>query len=170
MNEQNDCCPHDRSETYATSALAAFNAYMPKMNRTFATLAALFCLASSAMATSSSSGQDSQAMIFLPPGAAYCRDFLHLEPMVKYDNASLPVREGEAEDYFIYRGIEEWIRGFVTAANILNAERGSGDITKGKDIYELMPQLFEYCRSHRDEIFSDAAMQLFSPARPSVHK
>lgn len=102
------------------------------------------------------------AMIFLPPGAAYCRDFLRLEPMQKYDSGAIPIRDGDAENYFTYRGIEEWMRGFVTAANILNAKNGSGDATKGKDLYELMPRLFEYCRSHRDDIFSDAAMQLLS--------
>jgi hypothetical protein len=102
------------------------------------------------------------AMIFLPPGAAYCRDFLRLEPMQKYDAGTSPIGAGEAEDYFTYRGIEEWVRGFVTAANVLGAKNGSGDATKGKDLYELMPQLFEYCRSHRDNIFSDAVQQFLS--------
>jgi hypothetical protein len=144
---------------------------MQKMNRVLVPLVAICWLASPAMAASSTgAGSDTQAMIFLPPGAAYCRDFLRLEPMVKYDQASVPVREGEAEDYFTYRGIEEWVRGFVTAANILNAKGGSGDATKGRDLYELMPQLFEYCRSHRDDVFSDAAMHLLSSASSSAHK
>jgi hypothetical protein len=115
-------------------------------------------------------GPNQAAMIFLPPGAAYCRDFLRLEPMQKYDSGTLPVHEGEAEDYFTYRGIEEWVRGFVTAANILGAKNGSGDATKGKDLYELMPQLFEYCRSHRDDIFSDAALQFLSAPHPSISR
>lgn len=110
------------------------------------------------------------AMIFLPPGAAYCKDFLRLEPMKKYDKADTPIRDGDAEDYFTYRGIEEWVRGFVSATNILNAKNGSGDATKGKDLYELMPSLFEYCRSHREEIFSDAAMQFLPSARSSANK
>jgi hypothetical protein len=109
-------------------------------------------------------------MIFLPPGAAYCKDFLRLEPMQKYDQGGVPIREGEAEDYFTYRGIEEWVRGFVSAANIFNAKNGAGDATKGKDIYELMPTLFEYCRSHREDVFSDAAMQLLSPVHSSANK
>jgi hypothetical protein len=110
------------------------------------------------------------AMIFLPPGAAYCKDFLRLEPMKKYDQSNTPIREGDAQDYFTYRGIEEWVRGFVSAANILNAKNGSGDATKGKDLYELMPSLFEYCRSHREEIFSNAAMQFLPSARSSANK
>ena len=109
-------------------------------------------------------------MIFLPPGAAYCKDFLRLEPMKKYDQPNTPIRDGDAEDYFTYRGIEEWVRGFVSATNILNAKNGSGDATKGKDLYELMPSLFEYCRSHREEIFSDAAMRFLPSARSSANK
>lgn len=110
------------------------------------------------------------AMIFLPPGAAYCRDFLRLEPMKKYDTGTSPIREREAEDYFTYRGIEEWVRGFVTATNIVGAKNGSGDATKGKDLYELMPQLFEYCRSHRDDIFSNAVLQFLSAPHASADK
>jgi hypothetical protein len=116
------------------------------------------------------SGPTPAAMIFLPPGAAYCRDFLRLEPMKKYDTGTLPIREHEAEDYFTYRGVEEWVRGFATATNIVNAKTGSGDATKGKDLYELMPQLFEYCRSHRDDIFSNAVLQLLSAPHASAVK
>ncbi|WP_325457073.1 hypothetical protein [Hyphomicrobium sp.] len=101
-------------------------------------------------------------MIFLPPGGAYCRDFLRLEPMQRYDSGATPIRNGDAVDYFTYRGIEEWMRGFVTAANILSAKSGDGDVTKGKDLYELMPELFEYCRSHRNDIFSDAATRFLT--------
>jgi hypothetical protein len=90
--------------------------------------------------------------------------------MQKYDQGGVPIRDGEAEDYFTYRGVEEWMRGFVTAANILGAKNGSGDETKGKDLYELMPQLFEYCRSHRDDIFSDAAMWLLSSPNTSANR
>jgi hypothetical protein len=130
------------------------------MFRTFVIfLAALWIAAPNAWGASRPS---QAAMIFLPPGAAYCRDFLRLEPMQKYDGGTLPIREGEAEDYFTYRGIEEWVRGFVTAANVLGARNGSGDATGGKDLYELMPKLFEYCRSHQADIFSDAALQFLS--------
>lgn len=104
--------------------------------------------------------QTPSAMIFLPPGASYCRDFLRLEPMQKYESGSTSFSQGEAEDYFAYRGVEEWVRGFFTAANIFHVQNGSGDATKGSDPYGLMPRLFEYCRSHRDEVFSSAALQL----------
>ena len=92
--------------------------------------------------------------------AGYCRDFLRLEPMQKFDSGSTSFSQGEAEDYFAYRDVEEWVRGFFTAANIFHVQNGSGDATKGSDPYGLMPRLFEYCRSHRDDVFSDAALQL----------
>jgi hypothetical protein len=142
---------------------------MQEMFRSFAILsAALWLIAPNARGASV---PNQAAMIFLPPGAAYCRDFLRLEPMHKYDGGTLPLREDEAEDYFTYRGIEEWVRGFVTAANILGAKNnGSGDATKGKDLYELMPQLFEYCRSHRNDIFSAAVLQLLSGPHTSANR
>lgn len=140
------------------------------MMRIFIILMAAFGLVLSEHNAGAESTPNQPAMIFLPPGAAYCRDFLRLEPMQKYDSGTLPVREGEAVDYFNYRGVEEWVRGFVSAANILNAKNGSGDATKGKDIYQLMPKLFEYCRSHRNDIFSDAAMQLLSSPHTSADK
>lgn len=144
--------------------------YIRMMKRALVTFAAAFCLVIPARAAPAGSEPNTPAMIFLPPGAAYCRDFLRLEPMQKYDQGGVPIRDGEAEDYFTYRGVEEWMRGFVTAANILGAKNGSGDETKGKDLYELMPQLFEYCRSHRDDIFSDAAMWLLSSPNTSANR
>jgi hypothetical protein len=33
-----------------------------------------------------------------------------------------------------------------------------------------MPSLFEYCRSHREEIVSNAAMQFLPSARSSANK
>ena len=68
-------------------------------------------------------------MIFLPPGAAYCRELLRLEPMQKYDAGTTRIGEGEAQSYFVYRGIEEWLRGFLTAANKFRTQSGSGDVT-----------------------------------------
>lgn len=140
------------------------------MKRAYIIFAAAFWLAMPALAASSEGEPNTSAMIFLPPSAAYCQDFLRLEPMQKYDIGKISIREGEAEAYFTYRGIEEWMRGFVTAANILNAKNGSGDATRGKDLYELMPQLFEYCRSHRGDIFSDAATQLLSAPHGSASR
>jgi hypothetical protein len=104
------------------------------MKRVFIIVSAAFSFAI-ALPTAFSKGEpNSAAMIFLPPGASYCRDFLHLEPMQKYDSGTTPVREKEAEDYFTYRGTEEWVRGFATAANILNAKNGSGDATRGRSL------------------------------------
>lgn len=112
----------------------------------------------------------SSAMIFLPPGAGFCRDFLRLEPMEKYDRGSTSFRQDEAEDYFAYRGIEEWVRGFFTAANVFRVQNGSADITKGTDLYELMPRLFDYCRSHRDDLFSSAAVHLLTSLGAAAKK
>jgi hypothetical protein len=139
------------------------------MLRSFAIMSVAFWfLASTAVGASE---LDSGAMIFLPPGASYCRDFRKLEPMQKYDQGTLQIPQGEAENYFTYRGIEEWVRGFVTAANIIGAKnKTSGDATAGKDLYELMPQLFDYCRSHRNAVFSDAAQQLLSGLQTSKNQ
>jgi hypothetical protein len=52
----------------------------------------------------------------------------------------------------------------------VGAKNGSGDATKGKDLYELMPQLFEYCRSHRDDIFSNAVLQFLTAPHASAGK
>jgi hypothetical protein len=82
--------------------------------------------------------------------------------MQKYESGSTSFSKGEASNYFAYRDVEEWIRGFFTAANMFHVQNGSGDATRGSDFYELMPRLFEYCRSHRDEVFSNAAAHLLT--------
>jgi hypothetical protein len=64
----------------------------------------------------------SSTVIFLPPGAASCRDFLRLEPMQKYDSGWTTFSKAEASNYFVYRDVKEWIRGFFTAANMFHAQ------------------------------------------------
>ena len=115
------------------------------------------------LATAASAGPSvspDSSMMFFPPGASSCGEFVKLEPMQKYDIEGTAFRKGDAEKYFAYRGIEEWVRGFFTAANIFHVQNGSGDITDGADLYKLMPRLFDYCRSHPDDLFSKAALHL----------
>ena len=58
----------------------------------------------------------------LPLHLRSCGEFVKLEPMQKYDIEGTAFRKGDAEKYFAYRGIEEWIRGFFTAANIFHVQ------------------------------------------------
>jgi len=99
-------------------------------------------------------------MMFFPPGASSCGEFLKLEPMQKYDTEGASLIKGDAEGYFAYRGVEEWLRGFFTAANMFHVQNGSGDVTNGVDLYKLMPRLFDYCRSHPGDLFSNASLRL----------
>ena len=119
-------------------------------------------LATAANATPTVQGlpNNAPAMMFLPPGASSCSEFLKLEPMQKYDTEGASLVNGDAENYFAYRGVEEWTRGFFTAANMLHVQNRSGDVTNGVDLYKLMPRLFDYCRSHPVDLFSNAALQL----------
>ena len=133
----------------------------------FVIIATFYFAIAGTLASAAGSPQQT-GMIFLPPGATHCQEFLRLEPMQKYDVGATTIGEGEAENYFLYRGIEEWLRGFLTAANILRAQNGFADATYGTDVYQLMPQLFEYCRSHPNDIISDAAMHFFA-IRPSAN-
>ena len=127
-----------------------------------AALAAALYFAVAGITASAAGAPDESAMIFLPPGAAYCRQLSRLEPMQKYDAGTTRIGEGEAQSYFVYRGIEEWLRGFLTAVNKFRTQSGSGDVTHGTDVYQLMPRLFEYCRSHPDELISDAAVHFLA--------
>ena len=105
---------------------------------------------------------NTSAMMFFPPGASSCGEFLSLEPMQKYDTEGTPLGNGDAENYFAYRSIEEWVRGFFTAGNMFHVKNSSGNVTNGVDLYKLMPRLFDYCRSHPGDMFSNATLHLLT--------
>jgi hypothetical protein len=50
---------------------------------------------------------NTSAMMFFPPGASSCGEFLRLEPMQKCDTEGMPLGDGDAENYFAYPSIED---------------------------------------------------------------
>ena len=98
----------------------------------------------------------------ISPNRYKCLDVLELEK-VQVDPRNQTIRYTDPVLVRDYVEVGGWLSGWFSAWNA--SKDTDGNVTKGGNVFQIMPWIFSYCRAHPSKNLQDAAFEFMNAMR-----